>query len=147
MFIWENKKFPVFARYYISDSFVHWTIEMLDLPKIKIIMIINKDSNKGQTIWLLKEGEGDWEIWKKKNPAASWAKKKKSCMASLSISCIAFWLKKISPLSVSGKKWEIFQPPQSQMVWPLQLHPIVAVVVVMMVMMMMTTTTTMMMMT
>ena len=33
MLIWKHKKLPMFARYYIPDSFVNWTIEMLDLPK------------------------------------------------------------------------------------------------------------------
>ena len=37
MFIWKHKKFPMFARYYIPDSFVNWTIEMLDLPKKRIV--------------------------------------------------------------------------------------------------------------
>ena len=37
MFIWEHKKFPMFAGYYIPDSFVNWTIEMLDLPKKVIV--------------------------------------------------------------------------------------------------------------
>lgn len=52
MLIWKHKKIPMFARYYIPDSFVNWTIEMLDLPRgrqLSEMAVVIEDSRQ----WIL----------------------------------------------------------------------------------------------